>query len=200
MMQVWEIILGINMRMGRFDVKPGDVAWQSQEKQAKIHRIDDIIAKKVAALLKHQSTTTFIPLSTVLAIMTMESKFDPKAENHNGQPDWKRWDVGSCQLNLGVLSREATLGLTSYEACRDFALNIDTAIPWKFQIILRNLKAAKKYIEKKGIELDPWYLMLEMYNKGPTGAVRRLEAGEPMSYANLVQTHENDIRGRLQGK
>jgi hypothetical protein len=199
-MQTYEVILKKNETVNPKVKIPGAIIFVSQRAGVVIHRISKDTALRISELIKKEEALTYVSRALSLAFLSQESLFDPEAKNKNYKyEDMSAWDVGLCQLNLGVLSREKKLGFNGdlFQA-QAFAYDITKAIPWKYQLILRNTVAAKRFLRlNPEYKIDPWLLGCQMYNAGPTGAIRMLKAGLPLEYAEKIKKLEQEYAAEL---
>ena len=177
------LILAFNNRIfGKSDLK---VLEFGNPVSSAIYRIDMDTAMMISTHLKRGTIEKDLPLSYTLACIAQESLFDPQCFNKNlrgsnREDNPAKYDIGLCQLNLRYLIDPKVPGRSTLEEAREFAHDLDRAIPYFLQNQKDLLDYAKGLKWGKGADprtVNPYFVASTLYNMGRAGGAEALRGG-----------------------
>jgi hypothetical protein len=213
-----QTILNFNRQMKPWELRGGAVVYSAPLQGAVIHRLRPLEADEISKHLKlvRDEYKNVFTLPLMMAFIGLESRFDPACENRNGKliagrtvastrlEDYDRmdvgnWDMGLCQLKLRYVQADPRTNCPSLSAAKDYAMSIPDAIEQKTRILIDNWLAAKKFLASNPeyLGVDSKMLGIEMYQAGRTGAIAKLKASTPFTYAPKVAVLEQQFAARL---
>lgn len=205
--EVWQSILAYNNGLSNWETA---IPWVDKIKGVVIHKIDEPTAKAVATRLKPSASQYDMPWTVALACVAIESTFDPLCQNGNLGPgesntanDPLGYDMGICQFKLRYLVGSAP-GVTDAATAKDFALDIDKALPYFCSLMATKYLWAQNIVQQNTSSAPdsrfnsfPWLLSTGAYNFGDNGMLAYYESGQFPTHCQHVLDLEAYFAAKL---